>query len=90
MDEKLKAALYRYIEQKDKSKYGNVTKRFEYLIKIGLAAENFEDYPTKISFLPGEKGVKVEQSQTHKKLPKKQKDLLKAFEKELNNYDQNY
>lgn len=87
MDDKLKAALYRYIEQKDKSKYGNVTKRFEYLIKIGLAAENFEDFPTKISFLSGPGGVNVEQSAAHKKLPKKQKDLLRAFEKDLNSFD---
>ena len=83
MDEKLKAALYRYIKQTDGSIYGNVTKRLEYLVKIGLAAENFEDFPTKVSFLSGPGGIKVEQSAAHKNLTKRQTTLITEFDKKF-------
>ncbi len=80
IDEQLKSAFYDFVEEKHGRKYGNITKELENFIKIGLALENFRDFPTKISFLTGPTGLQVEKSQTHKKFTKRQKALLLEFE----------
>ena len=86
-DEKLISDFKRFVIKKHGKLYGNVTKEFNNFIKQGLALADFEDYATKVSFLTGHDGVRVEQSLAHKNLTKKQRTILRAFEKKLNNYD---
>ena len=83
LDKNLKAAFYRFLKQKHGSIYGNVTKELDNFIKIGLAVNNFEDFPTKVSFLAGPNGVEIEKSGSHKNLTKRQKTLLLAFDKKF-------
>jgi hypothetical protein len=83
-DEKIIAAFRRYVIQKHGKLYGNVTKEFNNFIKQGLALADFEDYSTKVSFLTGPEGLQVEESPAHKKLTKKERTIIRAFEKDLN------
>jgi hypothetical protein len=86
-DEKLMKDFHDAVIENNTSLYGNVNKSHDMAIKLFLASINYKDYATKISFLSGPTGLKIEESPTHKKLTKKRRTILKAFEEELNNSD---
>ena len=86
-DQKLVAAFRRYIIKKHGKLYGNLDNEFNNFILQGLALADFEDFSTKVSFLSGPGGLKIEQTPAHKNLTKKQTDLLNGFEKYLNGLD---
>jgi hypothetical protein len=86
-NEKLMKDFHECISKDNDSLYGVVEKEHDMAIKIYLAVRQYKDYPTKISFLSGPGGLSVEEASAHKKLTKKQRDLLNGFEKYLNPLD---
>ncbi len=79
-DETLLFDFKRCIQEKFGKKYGNIEKELSKAMKLYLATENYKDYPTKISILPGAEGVQTEVTKTHN-FSKRQKNLLREFDK---------
>jgi hypothetical protein len=79
-DETLLFDFKRCIQEKFGKKYGNIEKELSKAMKLYLATENYKDYPTKISILPGAEGVQTEVTKTHN-FSKRQKNLIREFEK---------
>ena len=65
--------------------YGNINKEHRLALELCLGYRNYKNYATKISFIPGQTGLKIEESRTHKKFNKRQKALLIEFDKRFLN-----